>query len=228
MYWLYGLVIMLVAALELGAVAALVMALHRRAELPYALLTVGMITYLGGMMVQFTLLRAIDSGLLGLLPVQALLVGLGVGFIEEIARFLGFQYLARSAVTRAQALMIGAGHGLPFAVYSSLVIFAVGLSLLGGGDTPDNLDVVLGEALAGALSGWLPLVMHMALSWLVLQVFLRGALFWLFVSVFLHAVVEIMAQLLGTGEDWRVVAWRALVALVSLGLIRWLRPPQTA
>ena len=68
------------------------------------------------------------------------------------------------------------------------------------------------RTLAEALERALPVIMHMALSWLVLQAFLRGELYWLFVAIFVHAVVEIMATLLGPNDAWIVVAWRVLVA----------------
>ena len=82
-----------------------------------------------------------------------------------------------------------------------------------------------GGTLAEALNGALPVIMHMALSWLVLQAFLRGELYWLFVAIFVHAVVEIMATLLGPNDAWIVVAWRVLVAVGSMAAIVRVRGP---
>lgn len=223
---LYGIVILGIGLGTLIGVIATATGLHRRFGLPYALLTVGMITFIGAWLAQVIIVQVLDHTLFAVLP--ALFVGLIAGFTQEIARLLGFQYLARSTVTRPQALLIGIGHGAPWAAYTALLIAGVGLSLVGQtGDPPDDLGAVLRDACAGALTGLLPLVMHMALSWVVLQVFLRGEIYWLFVAFFAHAVVEIMARLLGGGEDWSVVAWRALVAVISAAVIIRVHPPAT-
>ncbi|HEX3052492.1 MAG TPA: YhfC family glutamic-type intramembrane protease, partial [Aggregatilineaceae bacterium] len=172
--------------------------LHRHNALPYALLTVGIITYIVALLVQVLLLRALRSPLLAILPVGALTVGLLAGFTEELARFFGYQYLARSAETKPQALMIGLGHGFSETIYTGLLALGLGISLLGyGAERPDDLGALLSGAVAEAAHGLLPIAMHMALSWLVLQVFLRGQIYWLFLAIFFHSLVEITAVLLG-------------------------------
>jgi uncharacterized membrane protein YhfC len=139
---------------------------------------------------------------------------------------LGYQYLAQSADSKPQALMIGLGHGLTETIYAGILAAGLGISLLGhGGDPPDDTLAEASGALAEAINSLLPVVMHMALSWIVLQVFLRGELSWLFVAVFLHASTEMMAVLLGPGDDWRVVAWRGVVALIGAAIITRLHAP---
>jgi len=222
----YGIIILLVGIALLGGVLFIVTALHRRFGAPYALLTVGIITYVLSLIVQIAMLQIIDRALLSILPVGALALGLTAGFSEETARLLGYQYLARGAATKAQALMIGAGHGISETVYTALVAAALGLSLMGYDTTrPDDLAALVSGALAEACNGLLPIVMHMALSWIVLQAFLRGELYWLFVAIFAHAVTEIMAALLGPSDAWIVVAWRALIAIISLVVMTRLTPP---
>lgn len=222
----YGIMILVVGVSLFGSTTLLVNWLHHRYKVPYALVTVGVITYIGALLVQVLLLRVVDRALLSILPVGALAIGLAAGFSEEIARFLGFQYLARSTVTRPQALMIGAGHGLTEAVYTGLVAVGIGLSLIAEStDLADDIGALASGALAEMLNGMLPVVMHMALSWIVLQVFLRGELYWLFWAIFAHTVVEITATLLGPNDSWAVVIWRVLVALMSLALIVRIRAP---
>lgn len=222
----YGIVILVVGVSLFGSTTLLVNWLHQRYRLPYALVTVGIITYIGALLAQVVLLRVMDRALLGILPIGALAIGLVAGFSEEIARVLGFQYLARSTVTRPQALMIGAGHGLTEAVYTGLVAVGIGLSLVAENTDPaDDFGALASGALAEMLNGMLPVAMHMALSWLVLQVFLRGELYWLFWAIFAHAVIEITATLLGPSDSWAVVIWRVLVALVSVALIVRIKPP---
>lgn len=224
--FVYGVVIFALGLGLLAGIWLLVSALHRRYRLPYALLTVGMITYIGALLAQVLLLQVVDRALLSVLPVGALAVGVAAGFSEEIARAVGFQYLARSTVTRPQALMIGAGHGITEVLYTALAAVGIGLSLIAASSDPaDDLGALLSGALAEALNGLLLVVMHMALSWLVLQVFLRGQLYWLFWAIFAHAVVEGTAALIGPGDSWAVVIWRGLVALVSLAVIVRVNPP---
>lgn len=200
--------------------------LARRFRLPYALLTVGVITYSAALLAQVLLLRLVGSALLGILPIGALAIGLAAGFCEETARAVGFQVLARSTVTRPQALLIGAGHGLTETLYTGLTAIGIGLSLLAQSSDPaDDLGAVLRGAAAESLNSLLPVLMHMALSWIVLQVFLRGELRWLFGAIFLHAVAEMTAALIGPVDAWSVVAWRALIAAISLALLLWIAPP---
>jgi uncharacterized membrane protein YhfC len=226
---LYGILTLLVGIGLLISAAGMVVTLRRRLDAPYALLTVGIITYLTALLVQALMLRLLDRALLGILPLGALAVGLVAGFTEEIARFLGYQVLAPGATTRAQAVMIGAGHGLAKPVYTGLVAISLGLSALGNDAArPDHLARALGGTLAEALNSLLPALASMALSWIVLRVFLRGEWFWLFVAIFCHAVIEIMATLLGPDSSWLVAGWRGLVALVSVAAIVRLRPPHLA
>jgi len=224
---LYGLVTLLVGAGLLIAALALVSGLHRHARVPYALLTVGMITCLGALLTQLLAVRLLDRALLGILPVGAVVLGIVAGFSEETARALGYQWLARNAVSRAQALMIGVGHGLVPVLYTALIALNVGLSALAEAEPGQALALTdVSRTLAEALNSLLPLAMHMALSWLVLQAFLRGEIGWIFVAIFIHATIEIGANLFGPPHSWAVVGWRALVALGSLALIRHLAAPQ--
>jgi uncharacterized membrane protein YhfC len=222
----YGIIILLVGLALLAAAAVITIYLHRRFDQPYALLSVGILTYILALIAQYVLLGILDRALLGILPVGALAVGLLAGFTEEFARLFGFQVLARSTTTRPQALMIGAGHGFTLTIYAAILAVGLGVSLLGyGSDRPDDFGTLLSGALAEALNGILPVVMHMALSWIVLQVFLRGQLYWLFLAIFVHAVAEIMAILLGPDHAWMVVIWRMMIALISLIVIIRLDSP---
>jgi uncharacterized membrane protein YhfC len=224
--FVYGVVIFAVGLSLFAATLVATSWLHRHYRVPYALLTVGVMTYVGAMVAQMLLLRLVDRALLGVLPIGALAVGLAAGFSEETARLLGFQYLARSTVTRPQALMIGAGHAFTETVYTALVAVSIGLSLIAeSADPADDLGAVLSGAVAEAFNGLLPVLMSMALSWVVLQALLRGQLYWLFVAIFCHAVVELTAALLGPSDSWAVVLWRGIVAVLSLIALVRIKPP---
>ena len=225
----YGMLVLLTGVGLLVGAGGIVRMLHGRYGVPYALLTVGVITSVGALIVQVLVLRGLDHALLGILPIGALAIGLAAGFTDEFARLLGYQYLAPGAVTRPQALMIGAGHGFTETIYTGLIAITLGLALMTQSTAPptDRL-AALSAAIAEALNGLLPIIMHMALSWLVLQVFLRGQLYWVFVAIFAHAVVEIMATLLGPSDTWPVVVWRVLIAVLSLIVIARVRPATAA
>jgi len=223
---IYGILLLGVGIGLLAVTAALARGVHRRWQIPYALLTVGVITYTGALAVQYVALETLGGGLLNILAIRAAAIGLLAGFSEEIARLLGYQYLARGAVTRAQALMIGLGHGMVETIYTGLIGMGLGLSLLGyGAEPPEDPAALLSGAVAEAISGALPLAMHAALSWLVLQVFLRGQIGWLFVAILLHASSESMIVLLGPDAGWAITVWRALIALISVGILAGVRPP---
>jgi len=223
---IYGILLLGVGIGLLAVTAALARGVHRRWQIPYVLLTVGVITYTGALAVQYVALETLGGGLLNILAIRAAAIGLLAGFSEEIARLLGYQYLARGAVTRAQALMIGLGHGMVETIYTGLIGMGLGLSLLGyGAEPPEDPAALLSGAVAEAISGALPLAMHAALSWLVLQVFLRGQIGWLFVAILLHASSESMIVLLGPDAGWAITVWRALIALISVGILAGVRPP---
>ncbi|WP_119065352.1 hypothetical protein [Aggregatilinea lenta] len=222
----YGIITLLVGAALIGGVTALSVRLHRRYGLPYALLTVGIITGIGALIVQSILIRSLDQGLFGVLAINALALGLSAGIVHEVARLLGYQYLARGAVTRPQAMMIGLGHGLVQPVYTGMLALGLGLSMLGAGSSrPDDPAALLSGAGADALNSFLPVFLHMAMSWVVLQVFLRGEIGWLFAAVFLHSVTAMMATLIGPDAGWALAAWWALAALTSTIILARLHPP---
>ena len=137
---LYGIIILLVGISLLGTVGALAAWLHRRFGLPHAPLTVGILTFIGALMVRALALALIDRAL-GILPIGALALGVLAGFVDETARLFGFQFLARSTVTRPQALMIGWGMA---ASDHTGVGDRLGASLLGAGaERPDDLGALL-------------------------------------------------------------------------------------
>jgi uncharacterized membrane protein YhfC len=222
----YGIMVLLAGIGLLAGALSIAILLHRRYRVPYALLTVGVITYTASLLAQVVLLRLAGDTLLGIPPLGALALGLAAGFTEETARLFGYQVLARGAATKPQALMIGAGHGFTEAIYTGIVALGLGLSLVGyGSKRPDDPGGLAGGALAEALNGLLPVLMHMALSWMVLQVFLRGEIYWLFAAIFFHTTAEMTAAMIGPEAAWALVVWRAAMAAISAGIVARLRHP---
>ncbi|NDJ77433.1 MAG: YhfC family intramembrane metalloprotease [Chloroflexi bacterium] len=222
----YGVILLLMGGSLVLSVVYTARWLHRRFDIPYALLTVGIITYTVALVVQFVLIQFVDRALLGILAINALLVGLAAGFVEETTRLFGYQYLARSTVTKPQALMVGLGHALSDVMYPGLLAIGIALRMFTDAGSTADAGGKFSTAAAEALSGMLLIPMHLALSWLVLQVFLRGEVYWLFVAVFLHTTAEIMAVLIDPDSAWLLTLWRALMALFSLGVLLRLEPPR--
>jgi uncharacterized membrane protein YhfC len=180
-----------------------------------------------------------------LLIVWYVILAVTAGLFEEIGRWLGYRYLIKNDRTWRVSLMYGAGHG----GLESMVLIG-GLALLGLINvivlsTTDFSHMNLPAAqlaqieqarqqLAG-IAWWTPLLgayerfvtifFHIALSVLVLQVFVQGTRLWLLVAIALHAGVG-LATLLLVRPFGAVATEAALTVLLplSFGIIYYFRP----
>jgi uncharacterized membrane protein YhfC len=180
------------------------------------------------------------------------LVGLAVsaGVFEEVGRYAGFRvFMADEEKSWAKAVAFGVGHGglesLLLAGALPLLTLVNVRALTTGGLTglPPEQQAVAARQLAAlaAQPAWLPLLsawerlwtlpIHVALSVLVLQVFLRGRTAWLWLAIAAHAAVNLLAvgagRLPGAGTTSGLLVGEAVVAvcgLVALWVIGRLRP----
>lgn len=162
-------------------------------------------------------------------------LALTAGLVEEIGRWLGYLILIKHDRTWRVGLMYGAGHG---GLESMLLVG--GLSIIGlvsiiGLYTTDYSKLQLTAAqlaqieqarqqVAG-LAWWMPILgayerfitvfFQIALSILVLQVFVRHSLWWLGIAIALHAVVDFAAVMASQriGPIWTEVLLTALLPL---------------
>lgn len=143
-------------------------------------------------------------------------LALTAGIFEEGGRWLGYRFLIKKDFTWEKGLMYGAGHG---GLESMLLVG--GLALLGLINViaitttdfsqmnlpPDQLaQIESARQQIAALEWWMPLLgayerfitvfFQIAMSILVLQVFLRGSLKWLWLAIALHALVDLGAVVL--------------------------------
>lgn len=177
----------------------------------------------------------------------AIALGLSAGIFEEVARYLAYRYWAKDARTWAKGMMLGAGHGgieailLGFlALVNVLFLFAFRadrlLTVVPAEQMPllkSQLDLIFSvnwyDTILGAIERTFTMAIHLALSILVLQQFLRGQRRWLFLAIFYHALVDALAV-------YALVSWNAYVAeglvfamaLVGLGIIYYFYQPQEA
>lgn len=173
-------------------------------------------------------------------------LALTAGIFEEGGRWLGYRFLVKKDFTWEKGLMYGAGHG---GLESMLLVG--GLMLLGlvnvialsstnfsqANLPPDQLvQIEMARQQIAALEWWMPLLgayerfitifFQIAMSILVLQVFVRGSLKWLWLAIALHAALDLGAVFLARvlAPVW-VEAALTLTLPLSLFIIFHFRPP---
>ena len=186
-----------------------------------------------------------DTAVLSNLIILSLFLGLSAGVFEEGARYLTYRFWAKDARSWAKGVMLGAGHG----GIEALLLGAVGMinfvallalrqGYLSDLIPPAQMDLVQSQieamfgipwymGLLGAVERLFALTLHLALSLLVMQVFVRGKARWLAAAVLWHALVNATAVFAVT--TWGALTAEGLIgimALISLGIIYWLYQPE--
>lgn len=200
-------IIYLVVAL--GVPYGVAYSLKRNSQTPYTLAVVGLLTASSAFLTQTLLTFVVQGPLLDTPFFGALILALIIGFTDGIARFWGYYAVARAAVNRPQAMMIGLGHGLPLLVYQGLVVAVV------GGAAWRELGILLAQ-----------LILHMGVSWVVLQTFVRNEIGWVFQAVILIGLAfgtDIYIANTIT-RSTPLLIWWGLLALLGIGLLAGIRP----
>lgn len=164
------------------------------------------------------------------------------GIVEEGGRWLGYRYLLKDKRTWENALMFGAGHGgleSMVMVGGLTALTLVQVLALQGVDpgqlpvTPEQQDQIRQvQKLFQETDWWMPLVgayerlmamsLHITLSVIVLQVFLRGSFVWLIAAIGYHGMANLGAVLTSrwAGPIWAEVFLTALGALNLYLIVR--------
>ncbi|MEM7117761.1 MAG: YhfC family glutamic-type intramembrane protease [Chloroflexota bacterium] len=194
-----------------------------------------------------------DGQVLSRVILVALALGLSAGVFEEAARYLTFRFWAKEARDWASGLMVGAGHGgieaIILGVLAAVGIVNVYLILTGSleslvpadaaGQAVEQLaaaqeqvqELVNGPRyvlLLGALERVFALILHLSLSLMVLQTFIRRNIGWLLAAIGWHAIVN-AAAVAGQISGWtplQIEAMLGITAVISLFIIVWLRKGQ--
>lgn len=225
----------------------------RKTRASWRFFFIGAVTFVASQILHIPFNFAIQRS--GLLPASAttttnLLIiaaflGLSSGVFEETARYLTYRFWARDARSWSRGLMLGAGHGgieaillgtLAAVNFFGLLYAAnnqMALSVL----TPeqqsqitDTLNGILSTPLPGLLLGAVErlfaIATHLALSVLVLQVFLRRRKVWLLLAIIWHALLN-MAAVAGAARlgPYATEALIGAFALASLFIIFRFRAP---
>ena len=248
-YVLFGLSVILMLAMPL----ALANWLARRYRVSWGLFGVGVVAFVGSQVAHIPFNLFVESagwlpnargGLSNLLIIAGFL-GLSAGFFEESARYVVYRWWARDARTWSQALMLGAGHG---GIESILLGFllAINVAALAGVRAGRFVSLFPGEQLtivqtqaealfAGpAILGILPAVeralaitLHLSLSLLVLQMFVRGQRRWWFYAVGWHALVNaVVVTVAARSSVYTSEAVLGILTIASVVIILRLRPQQ--
>ena len=248
-YFLLSLNFLLMIAMPL----ALGWFIARRRGASWRLFGIGAVTFIAAQVFHIPFNFLVDRS--GILPedlsivtnlvIVALFLGLSAGVFEEGARYLTYRYWARDARTWGKGLMLGAGHGGVEAIIVGLLggINFVALAAMRSGALleqmpAEQLPLVEAQiealfatplhlALLGAVERIFALTAHLALSLMVMQVFMRGRIRWLLAAILWHTLLNAVAVF--AINTWNAVVTEALIgviALLSLGLIFWLREPE--
>lgn len=188
---------------------------------------------------------------LGRILIVALLFGLSAGVFEEVTRYLFYNFRKDMRSWR-QGMMFGAGWGgieaiilgvLAAITLANVYIYQSGLieTLVPPEQMAESAEAIATTAqqvqalvdsppwlfLLGAVERVFTLILHLSLSILVLQVFLRNNILWLFVAIGWHTLVDAVA-VVGTLQAWDPLLIEAAVGvpavLIGLFIIRYFKP----
>jgi uncharacterized membrane protein YhfC len=166
-----------------------------------------------------------------LLLASAFFPSLTAGLFEEGCRFLGYRYLFKPEKRNwHNGLMYGAGHGgievllLVTANHLALfVILQIAPALLPAGTLNQIQTVPVYMPLVAVIERVFAMCLHIGLSILVLQCFLRGSWKYLGYAVGLHFAADFAALLISSKSIFLSEAAVAVFAVIALYIIWKLR-----
>ncbi len=224
---------------------------HRQRQPRWRLFFIGMVGFVLSQVFHIPfnwLMRNIlptDTTMLLNLLVLALFYGLSAGVFEEVTRYLMYRWM-KAARTWGRGLMCGAGWGGAesmilggLLLLNSVVLAAMSQGMwldmipeAQRGLLDEQIQAMLAlpwyEAMLGSVERVFAMCLHLLLSLMVMQVFTRGKLWWLWLAIGWHALID--AVVVFVQMQWQNTYYTqtavAIFALISLGLIFWLREPE--
>jgi uncharacterized membrane protein YhfC len=130
---------------------------------------------------------------------------LTAGIFEECGRWAGYKWLAKREYSFRAGVMLGLGHGgiesvllVGLSIAGTLVVYALLGAHVPIGLPPEAQDKVVAQlsalepwdATAGAVERAMALTVHVALSLVVLQAFVRKSGKWVALAVLLHFLID--------------------------------------
>ena len=187
--------------------------IRRRTGAPWRLFFIGAVTFIASQVLHIPFnavvlrsgLLSTDTTVWSSLIIYAVFLGLSAGVFEETARYLTYRFWAKDARSWSRGLMLGAGHGGSEAILVGALAAVNFVALLAAvnNETAMNalpadqrslvtsalaqiMDAPTGTLLLGAVERVFAITAHLAMSLLVLQVFLRRNIAWLCASIGFH------------------------------------------
>ena len=228
--------------------------IRRRTGAPWRLFFIGAVTFIASQVlhipfnfvVQRSGLLPSDTTLMTNLLLYAAFLGLSAGVFEETARYLTYRFWAKDARSWSRGLMLGAGHGGSEAIIVGALAAVNFVALLATVNSPTAmnalpagqrqlvtdalaqiLDAPTGMLLLGAVERLFAIAAHLAMSLLVLQVFLRRNIAWLFASIGFHTLLNMVAVVAAARlSPFATEGIIGLFALLALFIIFRLRAPE--
>lgn len=228
--------------------------IHRQRQARWGLFFIGMVGFVlsqifhipfNWLVSQLNLLPT-DTSIVFNLLVVAVFFGLSAGVFEEVTRYLIYRFWAKDARTWGRGLMVGAGWGGVESMFLGVILLinAIALAAMSQGvwrelipvEQQSLLDQQIQamvtmpwyDGMLGSLERIFAICLHLSLSLMVMQVFVRGKLWWLWLAIGWHALVDATAVFVQIywANAYLTEAIVALYALISLGIIFWLRTPE--
>lgn len=222
----------------------------RRFKTSWGLFGVGVLTFIGSQILHIPLVSYVLNPWLGSLQPQlpmglwavivAVVLGLAAGLFEETARWVGYRLLKARAKTFGSALTLGAGHGGIESILIGIIILVYYVQILiftnGWGQQlgiPDStltgwapqvysmLNAPWYAALIGAAERVFAIALHLSLSVMVWQAFVKRSWGWFAAAILWHAFVDAAAVLMSI-LGFSVLLVEGAVALTAIANVVFL------
>ena len=228
--------------------------IRRRTGAPWRLFFIGAVTFIASQVLHIPFnavvlrsgLLSTDTTVWSSLIIYAVFLGLSAGVFEETARYLTYRFWAKDARSWSRGLMLGAGHGGSESILVGALAAVNFVALLAAvnNETAMNalpadqrsmvtsalaqiMDAPAGTLLLGAVERVFAIAAHLAMSLLVLQVFLRRNIAWLFASIGFHTLLNMVAVIAASRlSPFATEGIIGLFALLALVIIFRLRTPE--
>ena len=228
--------------------------IRRRTAAPWRLWFIGAATFIASQVLHIPFNFVVQRS--GLLPsdltatanllLYAAFLGLSAGFFEETARYLTYRFWAKDARSWSRGLMLGAGHGGSEAILVGALAAVNFVALLVAVNNETAMSALpaaqrelvtgalaqitnapAGTLLLGAVERVFAITAHLAMSLLVLQVFLRRNIAWLFASIAFHTLLNMVAVIAAMRlTPYATEGIIGLFALLALFIIFRVRTPE--
>ena len=175
---------------------------------------------------------------------NAFFLGLSAGLWEEGARYVAFRWWVGKAKSWSKGIQLGVGHGgfesmilgllVLYTIIQMVVVKNMDISALIPADQlPTTTRSIAAywampwyDVLLGFIERVLTLPIQIALSVIMLQIFIRKKIIWIWVAILFHTIVDATAVLFMTFSNIYFTEMAvAFFSAISIGIIIFLKSP---